>query len=520
HRMEVQKQQQEEEVKALQISQRGDALVDAVRQYEHVLVAFEEEVMFRRGSFSAASYMLGEIDRFSNALLRRSEANLQELTRLQIMATENKESELRTAHESAVARLMQIVYASQEQSEAMCRRLLQQLECEARAVCEAHIRRQEQGWQKSEMHRRIESLIETLQRDKARHVEEKKRLEEELCVLRCSVQEQQQQRELAEKDAQQRVDDVRCELRRVECELIEAERRHTLECAALRTSLEEECAVHTGTTTTKATMTEREESIGEHHKCYTADFEVLLKQMEQFVGVLFSLACDTVYAKISDLPMGLLLLETGVELKPGEAVSETFSIPPPFSRELEKQQQQQQQQERDEMHERIRSLMDMLQRERTKHEEEKNYLEKELRMLRHCVQDQQEEQESHHNLHHHHHHHQEQQQNKKKKQKHNQQQQQKDSHDFRRDESHADIQRSQGVDFRTPPRRSVSTGDVTQSMVRFSKMLNEQRCKNDTRLQNLDTLMAEVDDLIERGRIVTRLERSSSLKRESSNAMR
>ncbi|RNF04126.1 hypothetical protein TraAM80_05361, partial [Trypanosoma rangeli] len=59
-------------------------------------------------------------------------------------------------------------------------------------------------------------------------------------------------------------------------------------------------------------------------------------------------------------------------------------------------------------------------------------------------------------------------------------------------------------------RRSVSTHDVTRSMVRYSKMLNEQHLKNDTRLQRLGALVTRVDDLIERGRAVSRLERSHS----------
>ncbi|KAH9600934.1 hypothetical protein LSM04_003217 [Trypanosoma melophagium] len=508
--MEVQRQEQEDEMNKLRTLQLSDALVDAVREYKHVLVAFEEEFMCHRDSFSAASYMLDEVDRFSTALLRRSEANLQELTKLQIVAADTKVSELQAAHASAVARLMRTVYASHEQSETMCRRLLQQLESEAREVCEAYVRRQEQGWQKTEMHRGMESLLDTLKRDKVRHTEEKKLLEEGLHVLRSRVQEQQQQLELAEKDAEHRVDDVRGELRRVECELLAAERRHTLECAALRASLEEERSVHiaaattTTMTETEAAMAEREEPMWEHHRNHRADFEVLLKQMEHFVEFLLSTACDTVDAKISELSMEFLLLECDRELKLGESVFTTSSKPffSSFSRELQKQQQ-----ERDNIQERTRTLVETPQRERRKYEEEKHHLKNELRMSQHRLQDRQEGEPRDY-------YYQQQQQPQHRKQH-------QDSHNFRRGESSVDMQTTPyGSVCYTPTHRVVSTGDVAQSMVRFSKMLNEQRCKNDTRLQHLDTLMTEVDDLIERGRLVARLERNSSLKLDSPNAMR
>ncbi|KAF8294731.1 hypothetical protein TcBrA4_0071630 [Trypanosoma cruzi] len=53
-----------------------DALDGIVRQYERVLLSFQEELVGRRSAFLTAAEMLRDAERFSEELLHRSEVNL------------------------------------------------------------------------------------------------------------------------------------------------------------------------------------------------------------------------------------------------------------------------------------------------------------------------------------------------------------------------------------------------------------------------------------------------------------
>ncbi|RNC46714.1 hypothetical protein TcCL_NonESM03455 [Trypanosoma cruzi] len=171
--------------------ERRDALDGIVRQYERVLLSFQEELVGRRSAFLTAAEMLRDVERFSEELLHRSEMNLRQLletrqhvdVRLRggaLMAEEL--NELQKVHESEKAALMGALRNTQEQSEKACRQLR-----EEREAYEARIRRE-----MAEMTGRVESLRAELRESNVRRGEERRSHEEEMCVLRSRLREQEE----------------------------------------------------------------------------------------------------------------------------------------------------------------------------------------------------------------------------------------------------------------------------------------------------------------------------------------
>ncbi|KAF8290741.1 hypothetical protein TcBrA4_0120600 [Trypanosoma cruzi] len=168
-----------------------DALDGIVRQYERVLLSFQEELVGRRSAFLTAAEMLRDAERFSEELLHRSEVNLRQLletrqhvdVRLRggtLMAEEL--NELQKVHESEKAALMGALRNTQEQSEKACRQLR-----EDREAYEARIRRE-----MAEMTGRVESLRAELRESNARRGDERRSHEEEMCALRSRLREQEE----------------------------------------------------------------------------------------------------------------------------------------------------------------------------------------------------------------------------------------------------------------------------------------------------------------------------------------
>ncbi|RNC46712.1 hypothetical protein TcCL_NonESM03453 [Trypanosoma cruzi] len=135
--------------------------------------------------------MLRDVERFSEELLHRSEMNLRQLletrqhvdVRLRggaLMAEEL--NELQKVHESEKAALMGALRNTQEQSEKACRQLR-----EEREAYEARIRRE-----MAEMTGCVESLRAELRESNVRRGEERRSHEEEMCVLRSRLREQEE----------------------------------------------------------------------------------------------------------------------------------------------------------------------------------------------------------------------------------------------------------------------------------------------------------------------------------------
>ncbi|EAN91345.1 hypothetical protein, conserved [Trypanosoma cruzi] len=415
--------------------ERRDAVDGIVRQYERVLLSFQEELVGRRSAFLTAAEMLRDVERFSEELLHRSEMNLRQLletrqhvdVRLRggaLMAEEL--NELQKVHESEKAALMGALRNTQEQSEKACRQLR-----EEREAYEARIRRE-----MAEMTGRVESLRAELRESNVRRGEERRSHEEEMCVLRSRLREQEEAAQQAtarmrskhkhemtelraemdnlrkmsverrdaeqgvpsyhEKQQQQQTHTLQLEGKCYNCCLQEAEGRYTLLWEELQ-EMREVCRITHGTL---AAMSRKQFNASDF--CSRKDF------CQWVVGGLSQFA-ETVTAAVFRLldEKSRLFLGCGVEFlrreRPG--VTDWASL-----------------------------------------------------------------------------------------------------HALRGRSHHRCSGASPAVV--APLRRSVSTEDVTRSMVRYSKMLNEQRRKNDTRLSQFEVLVTQFDDLIERGRAVSQLEMS------------
>ncbi|PWU86283.1 hypothetical protein C4B63_127g48 [Trypanosoma cruzi] len=415
--------------------ERRDALDGIVRQYERVLLSFQEELVGRRSAFLTAAEMLRDAERFSEELLHRSEVNLRQLletrqhvdVRLRggtLMAEEL--NELQKVHESEKAALMGALRNTQEQSEKACRQLR-----EEREAYEARIRRE-----MAEMTGRVESLRAELRESNARRGEERRSHEEEMCALRSRLREQEEAAQQTtarmrskhkhemtelraemdklrkmsverrdaeqgvpsyhEKQQQQQTHALQLEGKCYNCWLQEAEGRYTLLWEELQ-EMREVCRIIHGTL---AAMSRKLFNASDF--CSRIDFcQWVLSGLSQFA--------ETVTAAVFRLldEKSRLFLGCGVEFlrreRPG--VTDWASL-----------------------------------------------------------------------------------------------------HALRGRSHHRCSGASPGV--LAPLRRSVSTEEVTRSMVRYSKMLNEQRRKNDTRLSQIEVLVTRFDDLIERGRAVSQLEMS------------
>ncbi|PBJ81044.1 hypothetical protein BCY84_00758 [Trypanosoma cruzi cruzi] len=415
--------------------ERRDALDGIVRQYERVLLSFQEELVGRRSAFLTAAEMLRDAERFSEELLHRSEVNLRQLletrqhvdVRLRggtLMAEEL--NELQKVHESEKAALMGALRNTQEQSEKACRQLR-----EEREAYEARIRRE-----MAEMTGRVESLRAELRESNARRGEERRSHEEEMCALRSRLREQEEAAQQTtarmrskhkhemtelraemdklrkmsverrdaeqgvpsyhEKQQQQQTHALQLEGKCYNCWLQEAEGRYTLLWEELQ-EMREVCRIIHGTL---AAMSRKLFNASDF--CSRIDFcQWVLSGLSQFA--------ETVTAAVFRLldEKSRLFLRCGVEFlrreRPG--VTDWASL-----------------------------------------------------------------------------------------------------HALRGRSHHRCSGASPGV--LAPLRRSVSTEEVTRSMVRYSKMLNEQRRKNDTRLSQIEVLVTRFDDLIERGRAVSQLEMS------------
>ncbi|RNF27345.1 uncharacterized protein Tco025E_00415 [Trypanosoma conorhini] len=401
--------------------ERHEALDGIARQYERVLLAFQQNLAGRRSVFLAAAGMLRDVEYFSAELLRQSEADLQQLSEARRQTgTAEELRELQAVHESETAALTRALQTSQELSERRCRELREQHE-----AYEARARRD-----MAEMARHIESLQAELRASNERH-------EEEACALRSRlrVQEEEAQQaaartrsrhaqEVAELratadglraasverrgalDGQQPSSSaLRRQLRELQlekqcsrCRLQEAEGRRTLLCEALQ-GMREVCRViHRALVAAAEEQARPSDCRGTTHFC-----RWLMDGATSFAQAVAAAACEAFDAK------SRLVVACGVGVR-GEARPGVTDVPA--------------------------------------------------------------------------------------------------AHVPRGEQSRRPADASLAV--ATPLRRSVSTNDVTRSMLRYSKMLNEQRCKNNTRLQRLDGLVTQFDDLIERGRAVSRLERSAS----------
>ncbi|KEG06912.1 hypothetical protein DQ04_11681020 [Trypanosoma grayi] len=445
----------------------GALLQDTVRQYGRVLLALEEDVAGRHAAFRASTGMLADVHRFSDALLRRSEADLQCLAERQELACrmlrqqqqEQQEQEsaasdavrvLRAEHESEVAALMRTLHATREKATAISHELREEHEaCEARRRDEV-----------AEMAGRIASLLAAVERSDAAREEERLRHVEEVRVLRQRLEdEQQQQQQIA----------------------------HMLQAA-------------------ESTRADHEREVG-----------VLLHDtVRQYGRVLLALEEDVVSRHAAFFTAAGVLLDAGQRRLSGVAAEAQQQLDA-LRWEAQRFEVQLQAAERRHVAE-CDELRSALEVERAAHRaavavvreripdppmdscgptdscemvlesaalvvEEANcgLIDERLCALVPCGAEE-------------------------------------EPAGRQPDEtavgsgcaSPAVVRSLPAAAFRTPPRRAVSTDDVARSMVRYSRMLNEQRFKNDTRLRHLDNLVTQVDDLIERGRAVARADRSPS----------
>ncbi|AAZ13472.1 hypothetical protein, conserved [Trypanosoma brucei brucei TREU927] len=457
----------------------NSALRDTIRQYERTLASLEKDVVVRTGEFSASLQTLADLDGFSNTLLLRHKQDVEQLFELS-----------KVVGGSGGGYLIESAKAASEGQQAE--------EVDA-STAEGTVKKQEQQnsgelqQRLSESQQLVDSLLSTLEKineqhkkevtELQQHLKEHRRREEkmqkaaaaaranyerEMCVLRAegkrltaqveelmaSTSTAEQKRELVGLETQKQLEEAHNEVKGLKTELKTMAMHHAIECDRLRTTVDEQ----------RTTIESLKKGICGSHKDgtgYGLATGDLLQLMEEMVG----LACEHTNEKAQ-----LYLTCCAGEWFRQECIEGERR----YSRGAS------------ELRECMELLLTTLGRTNAQYQKEKDDNEKQMEALQQLIRQQQQQNDA---------------------------EQEAGAEEGCKRPTECPLRSSAGAEggvtssqpwlccrCDSPLQRERSKAEVVQSIARYSDMLQQQHDKNRSRLEQLNKLVAQVDELMEYGR--------------------